>query len=258
MSVSATDILNIARGWLGYSESNGKFKVIVDLYNSHKPLARGYALKYSDEWCDGFVSACAIKAGATDLIGTEVGVGKHVEIFKQKGIWLEDGTITPNPGDIIVYNWDKATQPNDGAPDHIGIVEIVKDGYITAIEGNKNEAVARRTMPLKWGCIRGFARPKYTATKPAPSKKSSEDIAKEVILGKWGNGTERLNALTAAGYNYGEVQEIVSRMLNKSVDTVAKEVIAGKWGSGLTRKRKLEAAGYNYTAVQRRVNELLG
>lgn len=110
MGVTAQDVLNVMRSWIGFSEANGKFKQIIDLYNSHKPLARGYAVKYTDEWCDTTVSAAAIKAGAVDLIGTECGCEEHVKIFKNKGIWIEDGTITPQPGDIIVYNWDDNTQ----------------------------------------------------------------------------------------------------------------------------------------------------
>lgn len=164
VGVTAQDILNIMRSWLGYSESNGKFKQIIDLYNSHKPLARGYAVQYDDEWCDATVSAAAIKAGAVDLIGTECGVEEHVNIFKKKGIWIEDGTITPLPGDIIVYNWNDNTQPNDGYSDHIGYVESVAGRTITAMEGNKGSAVARRSLIVGDGNIRGYARPKYAKT----------------------------------------------------------------------------------------------
>ena len=83
-------------------------------------------------------------------------------LFKKAGIWEEDGTITPKPGYIIVYNWDDSTQPNDGYSDHIGIVEKVSGGQITCIEGNRGIGiVATRTIPVGWGCIRGYAQPKY-------------------------------------------------------------------------------------------------
>ena len=173
MGVTAQDVLNVMRSWLGYSEANGKFKQIIDLYNSHKPLARGYAVKYTDEWCDTCVSAAAIKAGAVDLIGTECGCEEHVKIFKNKGIWIEDGTITPQPGDIIVYNWDDNTQPNDGYSDHIGYVESVSGRTITAIEGNKGEAVGRRTLTVGNGNIRGYARPKYSGSSSTGSSGST-------------------------------------------------------------------------------------
>lgn len=173
MGATAQDVLNVMRSWIGFSEANGKFKQIIDLYNSHKPLARGYAVKYTDEWCDTTVSAAAIKAGAVDLIGTECGCEEHVKIFKNKGIWIEDGTITPQPGDIIVYNWDDNTQPNDGYSDHIGYVESVSGRTITAIEGNKGEAVGRRTLTVGNGNIRGYARPKYSGSSSTGSNGST-------------------------------------------------------------------------------------
>lgn len=45
---------------------------------------------------------------------------------------------------------------------------------------------------------------------PQPTKKSNEQIANEVLAGKWGNGTDRKNRLTAAGYDYNAVQSIVN------------------------------------------------
>lgn len=39
------------------------------------------------------------------------------------------------------------------------------------------------------------------------------DVAKEVLQGKWGNGTERKEKLTAAGYDYAEVQKEVNKLV---------------------------------------------
>ena len=44
-------------------------------------------------------------------------------------------------------------------------------------------------------------------------KKTNEELAKEVIAGKWGNGQTRKNKLTQAGYEYSAVQKIVNKML---------------------------------------------
>lgn len=41
-----------------------------------------------------------------------------------------------------------------------------------------------------------------------------ETVAREVIIGKWGDGDERRKRLTKAGYNYAEVQAIVNKLLN--------------------------------------------
>ena len=100
------------------------------------------------------------------------------------------------------------------------------------------------------------------------NKKSNEEIANEVIAGKWGNGDVRKTALTNAGYDFSAIQSIVNEKMTgkatesksslKSVDEIAQEVIAGKWGNGQDRFNKLAAAGYDGNAVQNRVNEILG
>lgn len=100
--------------------------------------------------------------------------------------------------------------------------------------------------------------------KPAPKLKSTAQVAKEVIEGKWGNGDARKSALTKAGYNFTTIQNEVNRLAGQSsapklkdLDTVAKEVIAGKWGNGAERKKALEKAGYEFNRIQKRVNEFL-
>lgn len=268
MGRTAQDLLNVARGWLGCSESNGTHRQIIDLYNSVKPLPRGYAVKYSDEWCDTFVSACGIKAGCSDLIGRECGCEQHVNIFKNLGIWIEDGTITPKAGDIILYNWDTNSQPNNGHSDHIGIVESVSGYTITVIEGNMNERVGRRNIRIGHGNIRGYARPRYSTSsgnqsvQPSKPNKDVTTIAREVIAGKWGNGDDRKNRLQSAGYDFNAVQNEVNRILSgsskpqKSVTEIAKEVLKGLWGNGTDRKNRLESAGYDYDSVQAEVNRI--
>lgn len=52
----------------------------------------------------------------------------------------------------------------------------------------------------------------YPADAPG-TKKSIDAIAREVIRGDWGNGDERKQKLTAAGYNYSAVQKKVNELL---------------------------------------------
>lgn len=98
---------------------------------------------------------------------------------------------------------------------------------------------------------------------PAPTKKSVDEIAQEVIRGEWGNGSDRRARLESAGYDYDAVQDRVNEILEgtpstpkKSIDELAQEVIRGDWGNGSDRRKALESAGYDYDAVQNRVNEL--
>lgn len=100
----------------------------------------------------------------------------------------------------------------------------------------------------------------YTS-KTNSMKKSVDEIAREVIAGKWSSGDERKEKLKSAGYDYQTVQNKVNELLGgsakKSVTEIAKEVIAGWWGNGTERRAKIEKAGYSYSEVQKTVNALL-
>ena len=166
MAKLASEVVKQCYEWLGLKESDGSFKVIIDTYNSHSPLARGYKMKYSDAWCSCFVSAVAIKLGYTDIIPIEVGCEKHVQLFKNKGIWIEDDAHVPSVGQILLYDWnDNGLGDCTGSSDHIAfIVEVdEKNGTFTTIEGNYGDKVAKRTMSINGRYIRGFASPKYDA-----------------------------------------------------------------------------------------------
>lgn len=157
-------VVNIMRGWLGWSEKNGKFKAIIDLYNTQKPLPAGYKLKYSDEWCAGTVTAAGIKAGLSDIILGECSCSRMIELYKKKGRWMEADAYTPQPGDIIMYDWeDSGKGDNTGAPNHVGIVAEISGKNMTIIEGNKGEIVATRSMTVNGKFIRGYCLPDYAS-----------------------------------------------------------------------------------------------
>lgn len=212
MGVTAQDAIAVFRGWLGRNERDNTHRAIIDIYNSHKPLARGYKVQYTDQWCDTAVSAVFIALNAVDIIGgTECGVEEHVKLFKKAGIWLEDGKITPKPGDLIVFNWDDSTQPNNGYSDHIGMVEKVSGGNIVTIEGNYKDSVAQRTLAVGNGYIRGFARPKYaegSAEKPEqkPEEKPADGKLNTVPKYVAKVTATRLNVRTWAGTEYPNIK----------------------------------------------------
>lgn len=163
-------VLNQARTWIGCKESNGSHKQIIDVYNSYTPLPRNYKVKYTDSWCMAFISACFIKAGLAALCPLECSCGNAITKAKEMGIWQENDDITPNVGDLIMYDWNKA----DGWPEHVGIVEAVSGNQITVIEGNKSDAVGRRTVNVGSASIRGYVQPKYSgATATTPSTPST-------------------------------------------------------------------------------------
>ena len=244
MAATADQVLTVAKGWLGLKESDGSHKKILDVYNGHKPLARGYKVKATDSWCDAFVSACAIRAGATDIIGTECSCQRHIEIFKDKGIWIEDGTITPKKGDIILYNWDDSTQPNNGAADHIGYVERVSGSTITVIEGNKSDKVARRTIKVGAGNIRGYARPKYKTESSSSSTSSANYTAYKV------DATNGLNLRKGPGTKYARVGGIADGGVVQvaSISNGWAKTREGNWCSAQYLKKCTSSTPYVTTA----------
>ena len=159
LTKSTLKALEVMRSWLGYNMDDGSHHEIIDLYNSVYPLPVNYRVKYYDDWCDTCVSAAGIKAGISGIIGRECGVERHIGIFKNLGIWIEDGTITPKPGYIITFSWGARSQPNDGFGDHIAYVERVSNGKITIIEGNHDRQVMRRVFDVGDPDIRGYAAP---------------------------------------------------------------------------------------------------
>lgn len=156
--------VNAAVSYLGCKESDGSHKKIIDLYNSHKPLARNYAVKYTDSWCATFVSSMAIKTGLTDIIPTECGCGQMIQLFQKLGAWVENDAYRPSTGDVIFYDWDDNGVGDDtGWPEHVGIVVSVSGNTIKIIEGNKSDSVSYREIAVNGRYIRGYGVPKYSS-----------------------------------------------------------------------------------------------
>lgn len=164
-----SNVVSIMKGWLGWSEANGKHKKIVDIYNNHKPLARGYKVQYTDEWCATAVSAAFIKAGLTDIGFTECSCNRMIDLYKAKGRWEERDSYAPKIGDILMYDWqDNGIGDNVGSADHVGLVAAINGTRLTIIEGNKNESVSYRSINANGKYIRGYCLPDYASKASKP------------------------------------------------------------------------------------------
>lgn len=163
MATKRETIVNKARETIGIKEGTAAHKQIIDAYNSKQSkLPRGYAVKYSDEWCATYISYLAIVCNATDIIPTECGCEEMIKLMQDKGIWQENDNYKPTAGDIIFYNWNGGTGENTGWAHHVGIVESVSGNIINIIEGNKSNAVNRRVIAIGDKYIRGYGVPRYT------------------------------------------------------------------------------------------------
>lgn len=194
-------------------------------------------------------------------------------IERARNAGLEVGQ-SPRAGAIMCWQKGATLSGNDGAG-HVAIVERVNsDGSVYTSESGYGSSAfwnqTRYNSNGRWGIgsgytFRGFIyNPAVKETQPTPQpapKKSLDEIAKDVIAGKYGNYPERKTRLEAEGYNYSQVQGRVNEILvgNKPTPqpsgddllTLVKKTIRGDFGNGQARRNAL---GSRYDEVQRQVN----
>ena len=183
-------VVQTARSYLGSKEADGSHRKIIDGYNAHKPLARGYLVKYTDAWCATFVSFVGIVCGLTDIMPTECGCGAMIDLYKKKGRWQENDAYRPQPADVIMYDWDdNGVGECTGYPEHVGIVEAIDGNTITVIEGNMSDKVGERKLKVNGRYIRGYCLPDYagkagsvpSASVPSGNPSSGSDSSTEQV-----------------------------------------------------------------------------
>lgn len=255
---SRQKVVELANSWIGLNERDGSYKKIIDIYNSFTgEFPRGIRMQYGWSWCACTWSALAVALGYTEIMPIEISCGQLIERAKEMGVWVEDDSYRPLPGDAILYDWgDNGNGDNLGWPDHVGVVTLVCGKQITVVEGNKSDAVGIRTIDIDGKFIRGFITPKFKDEENISSiTKSVDEVANEVIDGLWGNGLARKDALTIAGYDYEEVQNKVNEILHnrykEQVLYAACRIILGEYGeTENAQKIAMESIGLNYVEVK--------
>ena len=223
-------LVEFAKSQIGYKETGKnitKYSAYfegTDFYNGSK----GDGKTWGAEWCDIFVDYCFCNVFGMDE-GREMlcqpkksagaGCKYSAGYYKSAGRWH----TSPEVGDQIFFYVG-------GDINHTGIVTKVAEGKVFTVEGNADNAVKEHKFALDNKKIAGYGRPRWneeanTIADTAPTKpiqkpqndaqKSLDDIAKEIIAGKWGNGKERQKKLTEAGYDYAKVQAKVNEILGK-------------------------------------------
>lgn len=265
-------VIAYAKNEIGYAEepkgsNKNKFAAMIDkdypdFYNGKKnPCA----------WCDIFVDACFLscfgEAEALRLLcqpkhSTGAGCKFSAQFYKDKKQFHNN----PEAGDQIFFLDSK------GVINHTGLVVKADDKRVYTVEGNSGDMVKAHSYALNNKSIAGYGRPAYNVesaaggtiadtapTAPAPvmpvnaekpALLSDEEVAREIIAGKWGNGKKRETALTAAGYDYKKVQAIVNKLLSQPAQAPKPATFIGIVNTVSLPLRVRKGAGINYPVVR--------
>ena len=241
MSCTRQQYVDMAKRYVGYNESDGSWLVLRDAYDkalTETDVIKRWGtrnLKFAKNWhwCAMFCGSIAYFAGCTDVVPFEMSVWS-LQQFAKKGLngskWIpynQGNKNTVNIGDLVVYDWSGGHSDTD----HVGIVASVSNSGFTTIEGNsggtgsgdnyKGKVVTRN---VNWGAstLTGFIHCNFAQTSVTPKEHTEAELKKvvqEVLDGKWGNGVDRKNRLTNAGYNYAVVQAMVNEAVKNKNNT---------------------------------------
>lgn len=153
-TIARNTVISYANRYVGTKEGSNTHNIIIDTYNTQKPLPRNYKVKYTDAWCATFVTYVFMQVGLRDIIYPECGCQEMLSHMN---------TAKPNNsnckrGNLVFYDWD-----SNKHADHVGIItDVLENGkMLRVIEGNKNDMVDYRTVPVNSSTIQCIAIPKY-------------------------------------------------------------------------------------------------
>lgn len=160
-------------------------------------------------------------------------------VIEQAGLWAgvyanKDWFDNKLNKDIIKYKYTTwiahYTSGTDKYKDEYDMWQNSSSGKINGISGSTDTNYMYRDLISEIG---------NKTVSTTATKKSNKEIAQEVINGQWGNGEDRKNRLTQAGYDYDTIQNIVNSKLgssNTSSTTTTYTVKNGDTLSGIANK----------------------
>lgn len=205
---------------------------------------------YNDvSWCQRWLDYVRGATGVTPFIYISAGMqGKFSELLREYHFWAAQYANTNRVDGFVEHPWNEGAYQCDIRQ---YTPALYLPGWNGRLDGNKCYLSAE-----EWdACCKPIGdeqdEPKNILT--------IDEVAREVLNGRWGNGDERRERLEAAGYNYTEVQTRVNIIAaDEEITRVAQAVIHGDYGNGSERHRRLTQAGYDYEVIQTRVNKIYG
>ena len=127
-----------------------------------QPYWSWYGFSHRVDWCAIFVSWCANECGYIEagVLPKFAGCVQGSRWLKDRGLW-QDRNYEPQPGDVVFFDWhdpDGFSGPQDGVPDHVGIVEKVENGRVYTVEGNSGDKCCQRSYPVGYYEIYGYGK----------------------------------------------------------------------------------------------------
>lgn len=157
-------------------------------------------------WCLRFLNRVKELTGVKPLVYMSASVIKAADwssvVAGDYGLWVAGWPDNRDSWDIPEFRWDVSPWP------FYALWQYTSSGGRL----DRDVFMGDRTAWDKYAARNGST--PTPAPAPAPATKSNEDLATEVIRGDWGNGQDRKNRLTAAGYDYNAVQSIVNQRLS--------------------------------------------
>ena len=187
------------------------------------PLADGVIISHAE----GYKRGIASNHGDPEHLWNQLKMGYTMNTFRQAvkaamGGETSGNNSAPNTAEKILYRVQVgAYSVKKNAENQLAKVKAAgfNDAFIAVVD-DKLYRVQCGAFSVKENADAQLAKVKaagfsafVTKNGGTVAKKTIEQIAKEVIQGKWGNGADRKARLTTAGYDYDEVQKQVNKLL---------------------------------------------
>nr|DAP17737.1 MAG TPA: hypothetical protein [Caudoviricetes sp.] len=212
-----------------------EYPIYIDVEDSH------HQIKSKTGTTDAIIGFCE----TLENKGYYVGIYANTDWFKNH---IETNRL--NAYDKWIAQW------SNQSPTFIsyGLWQNSSSGNVSGFRVDTDISYKDYPSIIKSNNLNGFSGSNNTSN-DTPSKKSNEEIAKEVINGLWGNGQDRKNKLEANGYNYYEIQNIVNNMLKNTtsktltIGTKVKTISGGNGASDGSSKVAMSGIIGNISAI---------
>lgn len=168
-------VIDWAYAQVGYHEGENNWNKYAEVLDKVKGFYNG--IKQNQMWCDVWVDCgfyeCYSRAGAQYLLcqpdaSAGAGCAFSAQYFNSAGCFRKSG---PETGDQIFFGsaWNNIW--------HTGLVVAVSENYVTTIEGNTSDQVAKRVYKLSDPNIWGYGRPRWGTPDSGSDTSTGSDAA---------------------------------------------------------------------------------